>query len=46
MNFCFDSKTNCVYEWNEINGKKTINYNKIYNSFLSAAKFGKLPVGS
>lgn len=42
--FCFDSKTNCVYGWNKDTGK--IDYDHIYNKYLIAARFDKLPVGS
>ena len=41
--FCFDSKTNCVYSYNE---DGTINYNDIYNSLLVSGKFDKIPVGN
>ena len=40
--FCFDSKTGCVFGYNTSTG---IDYDKIYNKYLSAARFGKLPVG-
>lgn len=46
--FCFDSRTNCVFGWNdEANQEKQkiVDYDKIYNKYLSAARFGKLPVG-
>ena len=39
--FCFDSKTGCVFGYND----SGIDYDKIYNKYLSAARFGKLPVG-
>lgn len=38
----FDSKTNCVYKW--VNDK--VDYSTVYNQYLTAYRFGKLPVGS
>ena len=45
-NFCFDSKTNCVYGWNLEDGKIVIDYDTIYNKYLIAARFDKIPVGA
>ena len=45
-NFCFDSKTNCVYGWNLEGGKVVIDYDTIYNKYLIAARFDKIPVGA
>lgn len=46
--FCFDSRTNCVYGYDleEGTGKRIIDYNTIYNKYLIASNFGKLPIGS
>lgn len=46
INYCFDSKTNCVYGWDEAGASKEIKTDTIYNQYLVAAKFGKLPVGA
>ena len=43
-NYCFDSKTNCVYGWDTIDGKRVPN-NTIYNKYLTSGRFNKMPVG-